>query len=288
MSMLGVNAVMLPELDFEEQIGLCRELGVTHYQLRPRIISPEHRARPYANWGNHKFDLTPRRLVKEAGEIRRRLVDAGLTPFGTVPNASVDDSDESLNQDFEGAAAVGAGRVRISPLPLPQAPFDYPELLERMVDCFQRVVGMAERWDVKIVIETHARSLACSPALAWNICRHFSPDRVGVIFDINNFNMEGNVPPDLAVAVLRPYIDHVHIGGMMRATTGNDTAGFRTIETRPCPLDEADLHLPTWLNALSKASVRPPLVIESFVRQMTGADRLRDAVRILRRALEAC
>lgn len=282
---IGVNAVMLPELDFSEQIALCRELGVSHYQLRPRIILPEQRAKPYANWGNHKFDLTPARLLAEAGEIRRRLSDANLVAFGTVPSASVTDSVESLKLDIEGAAAVGAGRMRVAPAPLPEGPFDYPTVLEQTIAGYRGVVELARPLGIKIVIETHARSLACSPALAWNICRHFDPAELGVIFDINNFNLEGNISPNLAVAVLKPYIDHVHVGGMTRTTVGKDEHGFRTIETRFCLLDEADLHLPTWLKALGAAQVDVPLVIESYVRQTPGAQRLRLAVDALRRAI---
>ena len=36
---LGVTGVMLPELDFDEQIALCRSLGITRYQYRPRVIT---------------------------------------------------------------------------------------------------------------------------------------------------------------------------------------------------------------------------------------------------------
>jgi len=37
---LGVTAVMLPELDFPEQLALLKKHGVTHYSLRPRNIPP--------------------------------------------------------------------------------------------------------------------------------------------------------------------------------------------------------------------------------------------------------
>lgn len=284
---LGVTAVMLPELDFAEQLALCRELGVTHYSLRPRIIGADQRDKPFSNWGNHKFDLTPTRLVREARAIRRQMDDAGITPFGTVPSASVSASESELKEHFEGAAAVGAGRVRVAPLAIPQGPFDYEALLDQTVQGYGRAIELAKPFGQKLVIETHAWSLATSPALAWNICRHFDPTEIGVIFDLPNFALEGYVQPRLAVAVLRKYIDHLHIGGAAKMSNGYDGIGYRQTVNRMTPLDQSDLHIPSWLAALREAGVQAPLIIEDYTEQVPGALRLRLSVAALRRALEA-
>ena len=79
---LGVTAVMLPELDFDEQIALCRAEGVKYYQYRPRVIRPEQRDKPYHSHGRHKFDLTPDRLLTEGAALTARLRSAGLNPGG--------------------------------------------------------------------------------------------------------------------------------------------------------------------------------------------------------------
>jgi len=82
---LGVTAVMLPELDFDEQIALCQELGIRYYQYRPRIIPPDQRDKPYSNWGNHKFDLTPERLVREAANSPAACATAASNPGARSP-----------------------------------------------------------------------------------------------------------------------------------------------------------------------------------------------------------
>lgn len=279
---LGVTAVTLPDLDFDEQIALCRRLGVTHYQLRPRIIPEDQRSKAFSFWGNHKFDLTPSRLREEAASIREKLSSARMRPFGTVPSANVTHCEQDLRLHFEGAAAVGAGRVRIGPPPIPTGPFDYPELLQRTIEGYRKAIDLARPLGIRIVIETHARSLACGPGLAWNICREFDPADVGVIFDLSNFASEGNVQPNLAVAVLKPYIDHLHVGGMQRVTAGADDAGFRKVEVRMCPLEQSDLHVPTWLAALRSANVNVPLIIESFVADVPPATQLESCVKLLR------
>lgn len=284
---LGVTAVMLPELDFDEQLALCRRLGVTHYSLRPRVIGEKDRDKPFSNWGNHKFDLTPERLVRSGAEIRRRIVDAGLVPFGTVPNASTASSDDELKMHFEGAAAAGAGRVRVGPEGYPKTPFDYAELLKKVVDRYGQIVAMAKPYGLKLVIETHAWSLAASPALAWNLVRHFSPAEMGTMFDLPNFAREGNQVPVLGVAILRDYIDQLHVGGSRRVAGSYDALGFVQVKDQFCPLSESDMHLPSWLAALRDAGVAAPLILEDYTETMPGALRLEDSVRQVRRVLEA-
>jgi sugar phosphate isomerase/epimerase len=284
---LGVTAVMLPELDFAEQLALCSKLGVTHYSLRPRVIPDAQRDKPFANWGNHKFDLTPRRLLSEARQIRKQMSDAGITPFGTVPGLGVESSVDEIKLNLEGAAAVGAGRVRIGPLPVPSEAFDYRSLLLRTIDGYRKVVALAKPLGIKVVIETHAWSLATSPGLALLICQSFDAADVGVIFDLPNFALEGGVQPRLAVAVLRPYIDHLHIGGAQRVGAGVDQYGFRKTANRMGALDESDLNIPDWITALDHAGVRVPLIIEDYTEGLPGAQRLENTSRKLAKLLEA-
>lgn len=283
---IGVTAVMLPELDFAEQLALCRGLGVTHYSLRPRVVPADQRDKPYSNWGNHKFDLTPERLIREAKQIRRQMDDAGIIPWGTNPNTHTGDSDDALRQHFEGAAAVGAGRVRVAPEPFPKGAFDYAALLDKVLERYGRITELAAGFGQKVVIETHCNSLAASPALAWNLVHTFDPQRLSVMFDVPNFAREGNQQPNLAVAVLAKWIDQSHIGGSRRVSSTYDAGGFRVVKDQFCPLEESDLHLPSWLAAMRDAGVTAPLILEDYIENKPGALRLTDAVRTLRRALE--
>jgi len=283
---LGVTGVMLPELDFDQQISLCVELGVTHYSLRPRVIPEAQRGQPYSNWGNHCFDLTPQRLLEEGGQIHQRLTEAGLLPFGTVPGANVNDDDETLRMHFEGAAAAGAGRVRVGPPAYPKDHvFDYSRLLDQTVEAYRRVVELAKPEGIKVVIETHANSLATSPGLAWNIVRHFDPAEVSVIFDVANFSREGEVQPMLAVSVLNRWIDHVHIGGAARHHGPYDDRGFRQPASMMSPITECDLNIPAWLDALRKLGRPVPLIVEDYTPNLPGALRLRQSVTALKRLL---
>lgn len=284
---LGVTAVMLPDLDFDEQVVLCQKLGVTHYSLRPRVIPDGQRDQPYGSWGNHKFDLTPQRLVREAKQIRQRLIDAGLVPFGTLPAAMTCEPDEQLQLHLEGAAAVGAGRIRIAPDRYPQGSFDYRGLLGRVVQRYGELIELARPMGLKIVIETHAQSLASGPGLAWNICRDFDPADIGVIFDIPNFAREGNVQPYASASVLGPYIDHCHVGGSRRVTGNYDPLGFRQSDVEFCLLSESDLHIPTWIAAVRAAGAAVPLVVEDFTPNVPSSLRLEECVRLLRRAMAA-
>lgn len=283
---LGVTAVMLPELDFEEQITLCAALGLRYYQYRPRVIAEAQRSQPYSSHGNHKFDLTPQRFLQEGAALTAQLRKAGLEPWGTLPSANINDPDETLRLHLEGAAHAEARCVRIGPPPCPGKPFNYTELLERVIRRYEVIVQtLARPLGIKIIIETHCNSLVTSPGLAWAICRHFDPRELGVIFDIANFTREGEVRPNLAVSVLRDYIDCVHLGGGQHVVGEVDALGCNVVTVQPAAFDKSDLHIPSWLNALQAAGVKAPIIIEDFTPQMTGAGLLRRDVAFLNKVL---
>lgn len=283
---IGVTAVMLPDLDFTDQIALCGQLGVTHYTLRPRIVPEAQRDQPYSFWGNHRFDLTPQALVDRAGDLRQQLADAHLTPFGTVPAATCALDDATIDLHLRGAALSGAGRVRINPRPYPHdgSIFDYAAALDRVVDDYRRVTAAARKHGVKVVIETHAHTMASGAALAWNIVRHFDPAELGVILDVVNFAREGDNVPSLAVSILRDHIDHVHVGGMRRVADGVDARGLTIWRHTFCSLAQTQTDLPGWWAALRAAGRGDaPWVIEDYTADRGSAERLTDAVTVLGR-----
>lgn len=285
---IGVTAVMLPELDFPAQLALCARLGVTRYQIRPRRIPDAERGKPPSPWGNHRFDLTPERLAKEGPAIAAAIRGAGLEPWGTLPAASIDDPDDALKLHAEGAAASGAGRVRIGPTPYPARPFDYAGYLAKVLDRYVAVVERVTRpAGVKIIIETHCGSAATSPGLARNLCTGYAPRDLGVILDIANFSREGEVAPVLAVSALRDWIDCVHVGGSRRIDDGVDAAGCRKVKSVFCPLDESDLNVGAWISALREAAPDCPLIIEDFGEYADGPARLERSVAVLKRVVAA-
>ena len=285
---MGDTAVMLPELDFDEQIALCKEAGVKYYQYRPRVIAPDQRDKPYSNWGNHKFDLTPDRLIKEGAELTKRLRDAGLEPWGTVPALSINMRDDEIKLHLEGAAAAQARGVRCGPPSYPGQPFDYEALLARVLDRYAHVIQtVSGPMGIKLILETHCGTMITSPGLAWNVVHHFSPEQIGVIFDVANFGREGEVSPVLAVSVLRNHIDCVHIGGNRRIITDVDPLGFTRRTGQMCRMEEGDLYLPAWVKAIHDAGIDPPLIIEDFTPNMSGADRLRQSAAGLKKMIAA-
>jgi sugar phosphate isomerase/epimerase len=280
---LGVNAVMLPELDFDQQIALCASLGVQYYQYRPRIIPVEAKGKPFSFWGNHRFDLTPQRLLAEGAALTRKLAAAGLSPWGTLPEASIDDADGVIRHHLEGASAAGAGRIRLGPPAIPSKPFDYRAFLEKMVRRYMWIIEkLARPLGIRLIVETHAQSLAASPGLAWNIVQSLPPADIGVIFDVANFAREGAVNPRLAVSVLHDYIDCIHIGASRRVTAGTDEKGFQKTSFQFCSLEEGDLPVREWLDALAEAGVSAPLIVEDFSTDLDGPGRLRRAVQTLK------
>ena len=272
---LGVTGVMLPELDFDEQLALCARLGVTHYVFRPRYIPEGKRDQPYHSHGNHKFDLTPERLRDEGQRLGQQVRDAGLVPFGTVPALTSDADPETIELALEGAAAAGCGNVRLAPQPYPrQQLFDYNAFNGTLLEQYGRATELARSFGIKLVIEMHAGNVAITPGLAWQIVRHFDPRELGVIIDLPNFAREGAVNPWLCISVLADWVDHCHFGGNRRVQGEYDEHGFRQGGAMMCPLTESDISIPEWVRALAALEREVPLIVEDFTANMSGATRL--------------
>lgn len=286
---LGVVAVMLAELDFDAQVALCAELGVTHYVYRPRIIADDQRDQPFSNWGNHKFDLTPTRLIDEGAALSEKLREAGLVPYGTVPAVTSDAADAVISEHVAGARACGAGCVRINPRSYPrEGLFDYDALLEQLREDYRRVLRLAEPAGVKVVIEMHTGNAACSAGLARAIVSAVDPTgtKLGLIFDLPNACREGYVAPTLSLSACGPWIDHVHIGGARVVDEERDEHGCRRRQSRFVPLRDADLNATEWVRHLGELAQRlgrdVPLVIEDYTPDVSSEARLRDCVAVIR------
>lgn len=282
---IGVTAVMLPSLDFDEQLALCAEAGVTHYVFRPRVIAPEQRDKPYSPWGNHKFDLTPIRLAEEGRKLGDKVRDAGLEPFGTVPAALADDEETMLKLHFAGAAAAGCACVRVNPPNYPEQLFDYEQYLDDTIEHYRRAVALARQVGIKIVIEMHARTSAASPGLARLIVERFDPADLGLILDLPNAAFEGYIRAPLAVSTVAEWIDHVHVGGGRLVDAGRDARGFLRNQRKMTPLTESGTYVPEWIDMLKQLDRRPPLVIEDFTEGVPDADRLRNTAAQVRSLL---
>ena len=276
---------MLPELDLPEQLSLCKSLGVTHYVYRPRVIPDDRRAEPYSNWGNHRFDLTPKRLQAEGADISKRLAANDLVSFCTLPDIDTSTSDDELEMHMRGAANAGCQRIRISPVDYSNAVFDYSAKLDEYVLRYKKLIELGYWRGLKIVIEIHVGNAACGVGLTHAIVRDFDPKTLGVILDLPNLSQQGFIDPVLAVSVLAPWIDHCHVGAARRIDDGKDANGFRQTQFEFCPLAEGDLHLPTWLKALSQLKRTIPLVIENFTPNVSAAERLKSSADTIRSAV---
>ncbi|MEM1213255.1 MAG: TIM barrel protein [Planctomycetota bacterium] len=272
---MGVTAVMLPELSFEEQVELCVELGVGFYVYRPRVVPEGQRGKGYSNWGDHRFDLTPERLVKEGAGFAARLRDAGMQPYCTVPGGTNERDAARFAVDCEGAAAGGCSRIRLQPMGYPQGVFDYAAYLAEARGWLEEQVEIASGFGLKSAIEMHTGNSACSPGLAVRLVEGMDPERIGLIVDLPNFVREGSVKPGLGVSALGPYVDHAHVGGC-RVTVGEvDELGFRKAATEFCGLEASDLDVRGWLDAALVAAPDAVWVIEDYTAGVSGAERLR-------------
>lgn len=192
--------------------------------------------------------------------------------------------DEVISLHVRGVVAASAGRLILSPPELPDTPFNYSELLRNMRARYREIIETITRpAGVKILIETHRGGLVCSPSLAMNLVDGFNPADTGLIVDLANFALEGAVAPTLAVAIMRDYVDCVHVGGARRVPAGVDGRGRRLWAEQFCEMGESSLDVSAWLNALFDAGLHVPLIVEDYRPNLTGEQKLREGVEFIRR-----
>lgn len=271
---LGVSAVMLPELDFDAQLSLCQSLGIQYYVYRPRVIADDLRQERYTNWGNHRFDLTPKRLVDEGEDLSLQLASRGLSPLCTLPEIDTLTLEDELEVHILGAANAGCTRLRLNPPEYSTGWMDYETQLQSFTTGYRQAIRIARTYGIKLVIEMHVMTAACGVGLTHAIVRDFDPNELGVILDLPNLAQQGEIDAALAISVLGPWVDHCHVGAARRIDDGRDRLGCRKIRHEFCQLTDGDLHVPTWIETLAELRRPVPLVVEDFTPNVSGRDRL--------------
>lgn len=122
---------------------------------------------------------------------------------------SLDDKKEGCLL-LEAASALRSRMVRLS-APIYREESSVREVLRQVSAALSYWVPLAHERGIKILVETHPGNVTCSPELVLRVVEEFAPHDVGVILDPANMVIEGMLSWKLAVALLGPYLAHVHV-----------------------------------------------------------------------------
>ena len=184
------------------------------------------------------YHIDPASLEKEAAEIRKICDDEGLKIVALATYLKWDEH-EAIASVLRGAKIMGAPRIRLAGFNY-NGSENYWTVYDRAVKQITDLMPVLDQaGGVKAAIETHFGTIHASAHGAYNVLRHFDPNKVSCILDGSNLIVEGWEDWKMVIEVLDKYLDHIHV---------RNAAWFNTAEKgwhwKWAPLEEgiADWH----------------------------------------------
>ncbi len=276
----SVTSVLLPELDVAETCRLLQELGYDGVEWRVRYTPPDAVGKGYSFWGEHRTDLSPANLADRADEVARITADHGLAIPGIAASLRADELEE-IRRLADGVAHMGKIPIRVGAPRGYDGTVRYQELYQEAVDAYGKVIELLQPYGLKTIIEIHGRTIMVSASLAHRIASHFSPEQMGVIYDVNNMTKDGYETFRIGLELLGDHLAHVHAGGWRPVEKERRDDGTLVWDYEGCDLADSLLDIPQLLAGLQAVDYQGFISIEDF-RDMDPAEKLRRQIAYLR------
>ena len=189
--------------DIDNQIGLCRQQGLSY--IEPRFI------------GNKNIvDLS----VAETKELKEKLGDIKVSSIGS-PLGKINLADdfnahlEKAKRTFEIANILDAKNVRMFSFYLHEGK-SHKACRGEVLDKLGQMIDLAKKFNVTLCHENEAEIYGESPDMCLDILDAFHGD-LKCVFDMGNFVLGGFNPYTEAYPKLKHYIQYFHIKDALAA-----------------------------------------------------------------------
>lgn len=268
----SVTTVSLPDLDVIETCALLRQLGYDGVEWRVRSTAPEAVGQGYSFWGAHKSDLSPANLAQRASELVQVMADHGLQFVAIASNLRADELEE-IARLADGVACLGHVPIRLGAPRRYERHIPYAVQYKETAVALERALDLLRPYHLPVLIEIHRGTIMVSASLAHRIASQFSPQELGVIYDLNNMAAEGFETFRIGLELLGPYLKHVHIGGHRPVCVGRRADGAADWAWQGCDLADGLMDIPLWMSDLLAVGYDGFISVEDF-RVMDHAAKL--------------
>lgn len=204
--------VSVPEMSPEEALQKMKEYGYDGVDWRVTTIptDPEILAEAPSYWRNNYCTIDIDTVEEKAEEIRALTEKYGLEINALATYLECSDAPEKIESCMLAAKKMGCSRIRVNALKYnPEK--GYTQLFAEAVAGFKKVEELAKKHGIKADFEMHHGTITASASAARRLASHFDPKYIGVIYDTGNVVYEGFEEYQMALEVLGPYLDLVHI-----------------------------------------------------------------------------
>jgi sugar phosphate isomerase/epimerase len=231
-------------------------------------------------WSGNRCTLQEDWPDERFAEIARLTREAGLR----VPNLGTyfGAEDPARVERFMGIARLfDCPSLRIC-CPIFDGETPYGELLTRFMDQLRALMPLAERHGVRMLLETHNRTIIPSASATWRVVSAFPASRVGVTFDPGNMVFEGYEDYRMGLDLLGDYLALVHLKNARHAVAKARTPQRSLDQPAMSPLREGRVDLHALFAALRRARYEGWISVEDFSTEHPEDERLQDDLRCIR------
>ena len=281
----SVFTVCLPEYAPAEAVQRLKKWGFDgvewRFTHRPETIDPKG-----GFWAGNHATIDPRYWQKEIPEVRKLCRRAGIKTPALAAYAGCTEP-AKYKPAIEAAAALGAPLVRVG-VPRYDGAVGWKKLRNRALKAYEKVVTYAARFKVKPVIEMHMGIITASAAAAAEFCSHFSPNRIGVIYDPGNMVYEGYEQYQMGLEMLGKYLAHVHVKNSRWDVVGADALGAVTWKPTFAPMKNGCVDFQALIRALKAVGYDGWLSFEDFNAAIPTDKKLPQDIKYLKAVERRC
>lgn len=204
--------VSVPEMTLEEAAQKMKEYGYDGVDWRVTAIptDPQILAEEPSYWRNNICTVDIEKVDEIADEVREIARKYGLEVNALATYLESSDSLEKIEKCMIAAKKMGCSRIRVNARKY-DAEKGYNVLFSEDVAGFTKVQELAKKHGVKADFEMHMGTIVPSASAARRLASYFDPEYIGVIYDTGNVIYEGYEEYKMALEILGPYLDLVHI-----------------------------------------------------------------------------
>ena len=204
--------VSVPEMSPEAALQKMKEYGYDGVDWRVTTIptDPEILAEAPSYWRNNYCTIDIDTVEEKAEEIRALTEKYGLEINALATYLDCSNPPEKIESCMLAAKKMGCSRIRVNALKYDPEK-GYTQLFAEAVAGFKKVEELAKKHGIKADFEMHHGTITASASAARRLASYFDPQYIGVIYDTGNIVYEGFEEYQMALEVLGPYLDLVHI-----------------------------------------------------------------------------
>jgi sugar phosphate isomerase/epimerase len=270
----SVFTVSMPTYTPEEGIAKLQEYGYDGVEWR--VIDQQPAASSTNFWQGNLCTLPLTGLEEVAPKYKKLTEDAGLQVSGVASYVRCDDP-ESAELAIKGAVALGATQLRIG-VPGYDGLAPFQPIWDKAKEEYKVIAALAEKYQVKTLIEIHHRSITPSASSARRFLDDFDPTYVGAIHDAGNMVHEGYETHRMSLEVLGPYLAHVHAKNARWFPKGYVKDGFNTVEWMSdwATIPKGIIDFRALYTALHQVGYDGWIALEDFSTENSLEDRLKN------------